>query len=125
MADKILLVDDEEDFLTILSVTVQSWGCETISARSGKEALEVLGKEKVKAVVIDYKMPDMDGLELLKNIRTSDKKLPAVVFTAYPDKKAMKEATQLNVTAFIPKSSPYTDTFENLKQTIAMICKRA
>lgn len=124
MTKKILLVDDEAELLKIIKAKINSWGYEVITASNGKEAMEAFSANKVGAVILDYLMPDIDGIELLKKIRTKDEKIPAIMFTAYPEEKSMEDAEKLKITAFIPKMSPYTNTIDSLKATLEMVFKK-
>jgi len=121
MADKlILVVDDERDFLKIISSRIESWGYKVISASSGSEAITLIKDRKPDIVILDYMMPEMDGIATLKKIRHIDKKLPVIMFTAYPNEKTIKGAENLGVVAFIPKLSMFSDTQEALKEAIAI-----
>ncbi|NQT21874.1 MAG: response regulator [Candidatus Omnitrophica bacterium] len=118
MGKKILLVDDEEDFLKVTSSRIESWGYEVISVANGKQALDAVMSKNPDIVILDYMMPEMDGIETLKRIRKINKKLPVIMFTAYPNEKAIEGAENLSVRAFIPKLSMYSDSQEALKQAL-------
>jgi len=124
MAKKILLVDDEVDFLKITASRIESWGYEVISVTNGSLALSAIKDKNPDIVVLDYMMPEMDGIETLKKIRKVNKELPVIMFTAYPNEKTIKGAENLGVSAFIPKLSMYSDSQEALKEAISMIKKR-
>jgi len=64
--EKILLIDDEEDIVRVLSMSLKSDGYDVVSALSGKEGLEVFKKESPDIILTDIKMPGMDGIEVLK-----------------------------------------------------------
>ena len=68
MAYKILIVDDEKMMTELLSDHLRDCGYEAITANSGREAIELLQK-KLDLIILDINMPDMDGLELCRNIR--------------------------------------------------------
>ena len=90
MADKlILVVDDERDFLKIISSRIESWGYKVISVSSGSDAITLIKDKKPDIVILDYMMPEMDGIATLKKIRHIDKKLPVIMFTAYPNETTM------------------------------------
>ncbi|ACL03937.1 Response regulator receiver domain protein (CheY-like) [Desulfatibacillum aliphaticivorans] len=67
---KLMLVDDEERFLETTKKLLTKAGYEALTASSGEESLELLGMHTVHVVVLDVKMPGMDGLETLKKIKT-------------------------------------------------------
>lgn len=87
---KILLVDDEVDLLELMSKRIESWGYDLIVATNGKEALDMLKSEEPDIIVLDYMMPDMDGVATLKKIRAMHNKIPVIMFTAFPDEKSIE-----------------------------------
>jgi DNA-binding NtrC family response regulator len=80
MKNRVLLVDDEESILFALTRIISRRGWEPLTARSGAEALRLL--DRADAVVTDFSMPGMDGLELLGAIRQRDATLPVILMTA-------------------------------------------
>jgi len=119
---KILLVDDEPDLLEVMGSVIRGWGYDLITAVSGKEAIEMIKAKRPDIIVLDYLMPGMDGIATLKEIRKFDKKIPVIMFTAYPD-KIIKGTEKLGISALIPKLSTYSDVSASLKSTIDMIIK--
>ena len=67
--EKILLVDDEEEFLNMVGLILRKAGYEVVSANSGIEALQILTLEKIDLIILDVKMPGMDGYEVCNRIR--------------------------------------------------------
>jgi DNA-binding NtrC family response regulator len=118
---KVLIVDDEMDFLEIMDAKITAWGYEVLKVSNGKQALEIIHNDKPDIAIIDYLMPEMDGVSLLKKIRQVDTKIPVIMFTAHPDVKVMKGTEGLNVRAFIPKLSTYSSALSNLQSAINMI----
>ena len=80
----ILVVDDEETILDVAEGFFQRKGYMVQTASNGREALEILDREKVHCCFTDISMPEMDGLELAEAIRKKDNTLPVVVMTGYP-----------------------------------------
>ncbi|MDD5428710.1 MAG: response regulator [Candidatus Omnitrophica bacterium] len=120
---KIMLVDDEPDFLEIMGAVIRGWNYNVITASDGREALEMLKSAKPDIIVLDYLMPGMDGIEVLKEMRKTDKGVPVIMFTAHPNMKVIKGTERLSISAFIPKLSTYSDVSASLKSTIEMIVK--
>ena len=120
---KILVVDDEIDFLEMIRLRLEANNYSVVTAMDGKEALEKFKKEKPVAVLLDILMPGMDGIATLKEIRKLDKKIPVIMFTAYPDTKVLKGTESLGISALIPKLSTYSDVQASLKSTIDMLAK--
>lgn len=121
---KILLVDDEPDFLETMGAIIKGWGYDLITVSNGKEALDAIKGKDPDIVILDYVMPEMDGIATLKEIREIDDKIPVIMVTAHPDIKAMKGTEKLGVSAFIPKLSTFSDVSASLKATIEMIRKK-
>lgn len=121
---KILIVDDEPVFLEVMSIRIKGWGYGLIKAANSKEAIEALKKGHPDIVLLDYKLPDKDGVATLKEIRKFDKEIPVIMFTAYPDAETMKESGKLGISAFIPKLSAYSDLKSSLRAAIYMVEKK-
>ena len=120
---KVLLVDDEIAFLEIMSSRIESWGYEVVTASSAAETLKIFSDEKPDVMVVDFKMPDMNGVQLLMKIRAIDEKIPVIMFTAQPKPETMADAETLNISAFVPKLSPYVDTQASLRSALKMVFK--
>lgn len=122
---RVLIVDDEVDYLGLMKERVESWDYEVITATSGKEALAMIKENKPEIVVLDYLMPNMDGVEVLRQIRKSDKNLAVIMFTAHADMKNIKGAQELGVSAFIPKLSTYSSDIQaTLRSALDMAQKK-
>ncbi|MFA5335783.1 MAG: response regulator [Candidatus Omnitrophota bacterium] len=115
---RVLLVDDEQDFLTLMSRRIESWGYDVVPVSGGREALEAIKSGKADIVILDYMMPDMDGIKTLKGIRKIKEKMPVIMFTAHLEEKAMKGTENMQVSAYIPKLSVYSDSQSALKTTL-------
>jgi CheY-like chemotaxis protein len=120
---KVLMVDDEIAFLEIMASRVESWGYSVITATSGTEAIKLFKESKPDAMIMDFRMPDMDGIQLLMKIRAIDEKVPVIMFTAQPKPETMEDAETLNISAFVPKLSPYVDTQASLRSALKMALK--
>jgi DNA-binding NtrC family response regulator len=81
---KILVVDDEKSILLLLREALTQWGYQVTCAGSATEALELLNTELFDALVTDIRMPDMSGLDLLREIKKKDESLEVVMMTGYP-----------------------------------------
>lgn len=116
----VLLVDDDNFLLNFMEAKILSWDYKVIPVSSGKEAVNTLRGEKIDIIVLDYLMPEMDGIATLKEIRKMNKDIPVIMFTASPDVKSMQGAEELKVSAYIPKASAYSDTQDALKIALHM-----
>ncbi len=102
-ANKILIVDDEQVIVRLLSMSLRSDGYETVTAGNGEEALKVLEAESPDIVVTDIKMPVMDGLELLKRIKQIDAEKEVIIVTGHGDIDSTITALQYGASDFINK----------------------
>jgi two-component system NtrC family response regulator len=110
--ETILIVDDEKNYLTILSAVLEEEGFEVLTALSGQEALEIQNTSDLDLVLTDMKMPEMDGIELLENIKAVDPDLPVVMMTAHGTVDKAVEAMQKGAYTYILKP------FDNERLTI-------
>ncbi len=101
--EKILLIDDEEDIVRVLSMSLKSDGYEVVSALSGKEGLDVFNKESPDIVLTDIKMPGMDGLEVLKEVKNINPETEVIIITGHGDIDSAIEALQYGASDFINK----------------------
>jgi chemotaxis protein histidine kinase CheA/CheY-like chemotaxis protein len=112
----ILVVDDSPSVRRVVSNMLKNAGWAVQTARDGVEALEVIGRERPAAVLLDIEMPRMDGYELMATIRSQDtyRTLPLIVLTSRAASKHKQRADQLGADAYIVK--PYQD--EQLLNTL-------
>lgn len=120
---RILLVDDEPDFLEVIKIRLEANGYEVLTASNGKEALAALNNEKVDAVLLDILMPQMNGIETLKNIRQEDKQLPVFMLTAYSDKINFTLANELGASGYIVKTSDLQKEIETVNAVLRVADK--
>jgi len=81
---KVLVVDDEKSILLLLSEALTQWGYQVTCAGTATEALELLRSELFDALISDVRLPDMSGLELLREVRKQDEAIEIVMMTGYP-----------------------------------------
>ncbi|MGD9329744.1 MAG: sigma-54 dependent transcriptional regulator [Desulfobacterales bacterium] len=101
--ESILVVDDERNYTAVLSAVLEEEGFETCTANSGAEALEILEKEEIDLIVSDMKMPVMDGLALLEQIKQREPQMPVIIMTAHGTVDKAVEAMQKGAYTFILK----------------------
>jgi two-component system, NtrC family, response regulator len=101
--ETILIVDDEKNYLTILSAILEEEGFEVLTALGGREALEVHKSADLDLILTDMKMPGMDGIELLENIKDIDPDLPVIMMTAHGTVDKAVEAMQKGAYTYILK----------------------
>jgi two-component system, NtrC family, response regulator AtoC len=117
---RVLLVDDEPDIIFVIGKKIKMWGYELSEAQTGKDAITAVKDKKTDIVVLDYMMPQMDGVEALKRIRRIDKNIPVIMFTAHPDMSSIEGTEKLNVSSYVPKISMYSSAEDMLKSALSL-----
>ena len=110
-ARRILIVDDEIELAEIIKETFQEEGILADSCASGREALVALGQHRYDAVLTDIKMPKMDGLDLLKEIKSKPNS-PAVVLMSAYETLAIEDLHHQGASDFIPKPFSSKDALQ-------------
>ncbi len=111
---KILIVDDDLGILNGLKAGLISFGYQVLIAKDGYQALQVIkssinGSEPVTLMLTDLKMPNMNGLELIRSARQVNSELSAILMTAYGNKHVQKEVREMEACEYIDKPfSPQT-----------------
>lgn len=99
----VMVVDDEENIRFAVERILRKVGCNVFKAADGKEALNILEKEKIEIVFLDLKMPGMDGMEVLQRIREIDEFILVIIITGYATIETAIEAMKQGAYDFIPK----------------------
>lgn len=99
----VLLVDDDANFQKVLAFNLSALGAEVITASNGREGLERFAENSFDLVLTDVKMPEMDGLAFLKNIRGLNSEIPVIMITAHGDVEIAVEAMIAGANDFITK----------------------
>ncbi len=100
---KIMVVDDEVDVVDFLSHFLTRLGFETVKATCGKEAIERFAEHVPEWVFLDMKMPDMNGIDVLKRLKEISPGLKALMITGRDDDSAKESARELGVLDYIIK----------------------
>lgn len=103
MVGKILVVDDEPVVIKSCERILTPEGYSVDSASNGKEAIGILEKNGYDLVITDLKMPDMDGIELIRWIRNSRIDTGVVVITGYPSQESIRDALSMRIIDYLPK----------------------
>ena len=100
---EILIVDDEQSYRQLLTLVFQEEGHNIRTAMNGRQALELLQREPANVIVSDVKMPDMDGIEMLRSLRETQPEIGVVLMTAFASVDTAREAFKLGADDFIQK----------------------
>ena len=100
---KILIVDDEQSYRQLLTLVFEEQGNTIRTAMNGRQALELLAAEPSDIIISDVKMPDMDGIEMLRAVRETQPDLGVILMTAFASVATAREAFKLGADDFIQK----------------------
>jgi YesN/AraC family two-component response regulator len=101
--EKILVIDDEKPTLSMFRLFLSAYGYMVFTAENGAQGLEIFKKERPPIVLTDIKMPGMDGLTVLKQIKEINPKTEVIVITGHGDTDLAKQALDLDAVDFINK----------------------
>ncbi|WP_316901403.1 response regulator [Pseudodesulfovibrio indicus] len=119
MAEKVLLIDDEVEFLEALSERMEIRGMEVTTAESASNAVDALGSGDYDAIVLDLQMPDMNGIEMLKLIRKSHPDLQVILLTGQATLEAGIQAMKLGAMDFMEKPADIDALTDKIKKAQA------
>jgi DNA-binding NtrC family response regulator len=119
--NKVLIVDDEKNIRLTLSDFLTNNGFSPIEAANGEAALEVFRKEKPIIVLLDLKMPGMDGIECLQALRKIDPSVPVIIITANGDVPTAVTAIQLGAYDFTLKPPDFNRLMLTVKRAIEKV----
>ncbi|GIP18842.1 sporulation initiation phosphotransferase F [Paenibacillus montaniterrae] len=100
---RVLIVDDQNGIRLLLMEVFNSEGYQTYQASNGRMALEIVRNERPDLVLLDMKIPGMDGLEILKHIKLFDPTITVIMMTAYGELDMINQATELGAVKHFTK----------------------
>lgn len=103
MAGKLLIVDDQFGIRILLNEVFNKEGYQTFQAANGIQALEVVTKHSPDLVLLDMKIPGMDGIEILKRMKKIDPDIKVIIMTAYGELDMIQEAKDLGALTHFAK----------------------
>jgi len=114
-AEKVLIVDDEEDFVSALAKRLRTRGWDAETANGGKEALEKVEKFDFTAIVLDLKMPGLDGIATLKRLKEVNPDLQIILLTGHGSIRDGVEAMKHGALDFLEKPADFDDLLEKIE----------
>jgi len=100
---KILVVDDDENVRGLLHTLLKRKGHHVFTANQGQRGIDVFRQDRPDVTILDFEMPDMDGLGVLRGIRAIDPQAPVIMLTGAGTEERMLQARALGVTHFLAK----------------------
>ncbi len=112
---KILVVDDEKNILKLYKAELEDEGYTVVTANSGREALEIYEQEKPDIITLDIMMPEMDGIQVLRQIKQKMPEIPIIMLTAYDYRDDFSVWVS---DSYVVKSSDLTTLKATIKQVL-------
>lgn len=117
---RILLVDDSRTIRNIQKNTLAGMGhTDVLEAADGQEALTVLAAQRPDLMLVDWNMPNMDGIALVRKVRETDKALPMIMVTTEAERSRVMEALKAGVNNYVVKPFTAETLGEKIQQTMA------
>lgn len=113
---KVLLVDDEEDFLSSAARALEKRGLEVQTAQDGAEAFERIERHPVDVVVLDVKMPGLDGVEVFRRLKKEGQRLPVIILTGHGSIPQAFEVSREGVYNYLAKPCDMDDLAGMIKE---------
>ncbi len=114
--ERVLLVDDEKDFIEALSARLSARGLEVDVAESGDGALRKVSEKNFDVIILDLSMPGMDGVETLRVIKNDHPDLQVILLTGHATVEKSVEAMKLGAMDFLEKPVDIKVLFEKIKE---------
>ncbi len=116
----LMIVDDEPIVRKSLSDWLKEEGFDILTAEDGYKAIELIEKEKVHCVILDLKMPGIDGIQVLKEIKAKRPETKVIMITAYGTIQNAVEAMKIGATDYITKPFDPEDIVESIKRALSL-----
>jgi two-component system, OmpR family, response regulator len=113
---KVLVVDDEEDFLETIVKRLKARAVEAEGVESGEKALQFLEGRDVDVVVLDVRMPGMDGIETLKEIKKHRPAIEVIMLTGHASVESGIQGMQLGAFDYVMKPVPLDELLDKMRQ---------
>lgn len=105
----ILFIDDEMDFAQSMAFWFKSKGYKTLVGNQGKEGLKIIQEISPDIVFLDMRMPEENGIGVLKKIRQINKDIPVIIISAYVEPSEIKEAESLGISGVFYKDKEFEE----------------
>ena len=119
MSERVLLIDDEKDFLEVMSERMQNRDIDVTTASSAREALALVEKESYDAIILDLQMPEMDGLQALERLKAINPDLQVILLTGHATVEKGVQAMKLGATDVLEKPADIQTLTEKIRKAHA------
>ena len=116
---KLLLVDDEEGYVSVLAKRLSKRNFQVKTALSGSEAIRILRNESFDLAVLDLKMEDMDGIEVLKVFKAMEPQMPVIILTGHGSETAAREGMEYGAFDYLVKPCDLSELVARIRQACA------
>jgi len=116
---RLLLVDDEKAFVNILSKRIKRRNMDVVKAFSGAEAIQALRGQEFDVAVLDLKMEDMDGIEVLKMLKILDPRLAVIMLTGHGSAEAAEQGIKLGAFDYLTKPCELEELLAKIMEAYA------
>jgi DNA-binding response OmpR family regulator len=113
---RLLLVDDEAGFTAVLTKRLKRRGIEVATAATGAQGIQALRQGRFDVAVLDLKMEDMDGIEVLKIFKLMDPGMPVIMLTGHGSEKSASEGLQQGAYDYLTKPYEFSELLEKIRQ---------
>jgi DNA-binding NtrC family response regulator len=116
---RLLLIDDEKDFVNILAKRFKHRNIDVAKAFSGIEAIQTLREQEFDVAVLDLKMEDMDGIEVLKILKIMDPRLAVIMLTGHGSAEAAEQGIRLGAFDYLSKPCELEELVQKVMEAYA------
>lgn len=113
---RVLIVDDEVDFVETIVKRLKDRGLDAIGATSGREALDMMDGNEFDVAVLDVKMPGMDGIETLREMKKKNPMMEVIMLTGHGSVESGIQGLQLGAYNYVMKPVPLNDLLKQMTQ---------
>lgn len=116
---RLILIDDEVGFTTVMAKRLTRRGLDVTSAFSGMEAIQAMRKSEFDVAVLDLKMEDMDGIEVLKIFKKMDPAMPVIMLTGHGSEKSAGEGMEYGAYDYLFKPYEFDELLEKIQAAVS------
>ena len=116
---RLLLVDDEVGFTTVMAKRLTRRDMVVTTAFSGTQGIQALREKQFDVAVLDLKMEDMDGIEVLKIFKIMDPNMPVIMLTGHGSEKSANDGIQHGAYDYLTKPYEFTELLEKIREAVS------